>query len=194
VPADRLRENDSPPIQPDLERVKKSRAPDRRPAVRRAVGRHDRRMLIAACHQGLFMKRSSLACALALAAVPAFAQTTVGVSVYVDQPGVYGRIDIGRAPAPPVLIYPQPIIVQHRAAPAQQPPIYLHVPPGHAKHWSKHCGRYNACGHPVYFVQNTWYEQHYVPAQRHPADGPGKSGKDHGKGPDHGKGHGGKPG
>lgn len=31
------------------------------------------------------------ACALA----PAFAQTSVGVSIGINQPGVYGRIDIG---------------------------------------------------------------------------------------------------
>ena len=33
-------------------------------------------------------------------------------------------------------------------------PIYLHVPPGHAKNWRKHCAHYNACGQPVYF-ENT---------------------------------------
>ena len=32
-------------------------------------------------------------------------------------------------------------------------PIYLYVPPGHAKNWGKHCARYNACSQPVYFVQ-----------------------------------------
>src|SRR2546425_10235251 len=33
-----------------------------------------------------------------------------------------------------------PVVV---AEPVQ--PIYLHVPPGHAKHWRKHCHEYNAC-------------------------------------------------
>jgi hypothetical protein len=42
-------------------------------------------------------------------------------------------------------------------------PIYLHVPPGHAKNWRKHCREYNACGERVYFVQNDWYEREYVP-------------------------------
>ena len=32
-------------------------------------------------------------------------------------------------------------------------PLYLHVPPGHAKKWSQHCARYNACNRPVYFVK-----------------------------------------
>ena len=68
------------------------------------------------------------------------------------QPGIYGRIDIGNAPPPP-LIYAQPIIIQRPAVLVQQQPLYLHVPPGHAKKWSKHCGKYNACGQPVYFVK-----------------------------------------
>jgi hypothetical protein len=50
----------------------------------------------------------------------------------------------------------------YRAAMNRQP-IYLHVPPGHAKNWRKHCREYNACGERVYFVQNDWYEREYVP-------------------------------
>jgi len=45
-------------------------------------------------------------------------------------------------------------------------PIYLHVPPGHARHWARHCAQYNACGRPVYFVQDRWYNQVYVPHYR----------------------------
>ena len=41
-------------------------------------------------------------------------------------------------------------------------PIYLNVPPGHAKNWRKHCREYNACGERVYFVQNTWYDREYA--------------------------------
>ncbi|MES2412156.1 MAG: hypothetical protein V4614_00040 [Pseudomonadota bacterium] len=67
-------------------------------------------------------------------------------------PGVYGRIEFGTAP-PPAVIYPQPVIIQRPAVLVQQPPLYLHVPPGHAKKWSKHCAKYNACGQPVYFVK-----------------------------------------
>lgn len=67
-------------------------------------------------------------------------------------PGVYGRIEIGNAP-PPALIYAQPVIIQRPPVMVQQAPLYLHVPPGHAKNWSKHCRRYNACGQPVYFVR-----------------------------------------
>ena len=67
-------------------------------------------------------------------------------------PGVYGRIEIGNAPPPP-LIYAQPMIIYRQPVVVQQQPLYLHVPPGHAKKWSKHCARYNACGQPVYFFR-----------------------------------------
>ena len=42
------------------------------------------------------------------------------------------------------------------AVPVQ--PLYLHVPPGHAKHWRKHCHEYHACNRPVYFVRSAEYE------------------------------------
>ena len=67
-------------------------------------------------------------------------------------PGVYGRIEIGNAPPPP-LVYVQPVIIQRAPMLVEQQPLYLHVPPGHAKKWSKHCARYNACNRPVYFVR-----------------------------------------
>lgn len=85
--------------------------------------------------------------ATAQAAVPFVSATVEGALT----PGVYGRIDIGNAPPPP-LIFAQPVIIQRPAVYVQQQPLYLHVPPGHSKNWSKHCARYNACGQPVYFV------------------------------------------
>lgn len=90
------------------------------------------------------------------------AATDVGVSVNISQPGFYGRIDIGRAPQP-VLIYTQPVIIEHRAMPVMRQPIYLRVPPGHEKNWAKHCRKYSACGQPVYFVQDSWYREVYAP-------------------------------
>ncbi|MES2182625.1 MAG: hypothetical protein V4493_11065 [Pseudomonadota bacterium] len=45
----------------------------------------------------------------------------------------------------------------------ERPPIYLRVPPGHAKHWDKHCREYNACNERVYFVQDDWYNREYAP-------------------------------
>lgn len=47
-----------------------------------------------------------------------------------------------------------------------RPPIYLRVPPGHAKHWRKHCGEYNACGERTCFVRDDWYNREYVPRYR----------------------------
>lgn len=84
----------------------------------------------------------------------------VGVSVSIGQPGFYGRLDIGDYP-PPQLIYRQPIVIER--APVSRPPVYLRVPPGHAKNWRKHCHKYNACGERVYFVQDNWYNREYAP-------------------------------
>lgn len=137
------------------------------------------------------MKRILVAVTMVVAGASASAQN-VGVSVHVDQPGLYGRIDIGHVPSPPVLVYPQPVVIHQTPVVMQQQPIYLHVPPGHAKNWAKHCGKYNACGQRVYFVRDDWYQQQYVPAVRakqHKHDG--DHGKGHGKGGDKGgKGHG----
>lgn len=80
-------------------------------------------------------------CTLALA--PVLAQTSVGVSIGINQPGVYGRIDIGNFP-PPRLVYPQPVVIMPSPVAVHQRPIYLYVPPGHQKNWAKHCARYNA--------------------------------------------------
>jgi hypothetical protein len=38
----------------------------------------------------------------------------------------------------------------------------MHVPPGHAKNWRKHCRAYGACGERVYLVQNSLYARDYV--------------------------------
>lgn len=85
----------------------------------------------------------------------------VGVSVTVGQPGYYGRIDIGNFPQPQ-LLYAQPVVIERVPTVAVPQPVCLHVPPGHAKNWRKHCGRYNACGEPVYFVSDNWYNNVYA--------------------------------
>lgn len=101
-----------------------------------------------------------VAAMLAAAASTPVLAADVAVSLSVGQPGFYGQIDIGDYP-PPRLIYQQPRYVGRVAV--DRPPIYLHVPPGHSKNWRKYCRRYNACGEPVYFVQNSWYAREYVP-------------------------------
>lgn len=88
----------------------------------------------------------------------------VGVSVSIGQPGFYGQIDIGNYPQPE-LVYPEPVII-HRPVGVVYEPIYLRVPPGHQKRWGYYCGRYNACGRPVYFVQDRWYNDVYAPRYR----------------------------
>lgn len=125
------------------------------------------------------MKRLCLTLAAAALCASAWAGPDVGVSVDISQPGLYGRIDIGRASAPPVLVYAQPMIISAPPAVVVQRPIYLHVPPGHAKHWHKHCGRYDACGRPVYFVRDDWYRQHYTVRHDHRSDH--RHGHGHGK-------------
>lgn len=94
------------------------------------------------------------------AGAPALA-ADVGVSVHISQPGVYGRVDIGRFPQPQVLVA-QPVVVYQRPAAVVQP-VYMWVPPGHRQNWRRYCGAYNACGVPVYFVQDQWYDQHVYP-------------------------------
>lgn len=97
--------------------------------------------------------------AIAATATSAFA-ADVGVSVSIGQPGFYGQIDIGDYPQPRVL-YREPKLIKR--GPHNRPPIYMRVPPGHAKQWDKHCREYNACDQRVYFVQDKWYNQEYVP-------------------------------
>lgn len=108
------------------------------------------------------MKRLLIAVTIATATVatPILA-ADIGVSVSVGQPGFYGRLDIGDYPQP-MVIYQQPRHVE-RGVSIYRQPIYMHVPPGHAKNWRKHCGKYNACGERVYFVQDDWYNHEYVP-------------------------------
>ncbi len=109
-----------------------------------------------------------LAAALLISAGTTFA-ADVGVSVNIGQPGFYGQIDIGNQYPRPSLIYSQPVIIQQVQTVRQ--PLYLHVPPGHARNWRKHCAHYGACGTPVYFVQDNWYNTVYAPEYRRNRDG-----------------------
>src|ERR1700681_2783595 len=73
-------------------------------------------------------------------------------------PGVYGQVQIGND-RPPTVVYAQPMLIDPRYAPP--PPVYLHVPPGHARNWRQHCREYNACNRPVSFVRSQEYEPDY---------------------------------
>lgn len=151
------------------------------------------------------MKKLFVLLMAASAVGSAYAQASVGVSIGINQPGVYGRIDIGNLPAP-ALVLPQPVLIAPPRVVVERQPIYLYVPPVHQREWRVYCGRYNACGQPVYFVQDQWVRERY--AEQHPDWDHGRhkghkgherredrrddrhedEGHDHGKG--HGKGHG----
>ena len=107
------------------------------------------------------MKRIFVTAALVAATLsPAFAGTNVGVSIGINQPGVYGRIDIGNMP-PPVVVYSQPVIIAPSPVAVYQQPIYLYVPPVEQGNWGRYCSRYRACGQPVYFVRDSWVREQY---------------------------------
>ncbi len=132
------------------------------------------------------MTKVIYAALLGALAAPAFAGD-VGVSVSIGQPGFYGQLEIGNAPRPQ-LIYAQPVVIQRAPEYVSAAPIYLHVPPGHEKHWSKHCAAYNACGRSVYFVRDDWYNNQYVPHYQH-EHGDHGHGHDHDHDHDHDSGH-----
>jgi len=75
------------------------------------------------------------------------------------RPGVYGQVEYGDVR--PAVVYERPIVIHREREYVRAEPIYLHVPPGHAHHWAQHCGYYNACGRPVYFVRSEEYSPHY---------------------------------
>lgn len=123
--------------------------------------------------------KSLLAAALVALALPALA-ADVGVSISISQPGVYGRVDIGRFPQP-VVVLPQPVVVAAPTVVVRRDPVYLWVPDEHRRHWKRHCKHYRACGVPVYFVQDRWYQDHVMRDRR---------GGKHGRHDNPGRGHG----
>jgi hypothetical protein len=117
--------------------------------------------------------------------IPALA-ADVGISLSVGQPGFYGQLDIGSYPQPQV-IYLQPIAIE--PVPMDRPPVYLHVPPGYAKHWRRHCREYNACGERVLFVQDGWYNREYVPRYQEEHHDRGDENRDEHSDDHRGRGH-----
>ena len=121
------------------------------------------------------MKKIHLAVAAlaVIAAGAARAQVSVGASIGINVPGVYGRVDIGApAPgvafAPPPVVYEQPVIIAPTAVAVHQRPIYLYVPDAYQRDWRHHCAAYGACGQPVYFVREQWVHDRYI--QHYPND------------------------
>ncbi len=106
----------------------------------------------------------SLVCAGA--ATPAPVQAQINFRLRVGEPEYYGRIDT-RDYARPYLINQRAILVRPQPWGRRVQPIYLRVPPGHARNWNRHCHRYNACSVPVYFVRDDWYRNVVVPRARY---------------------------
>jgi hypothetical protein len=111
------------------------------------------------------MKKLFLATGIASLAFSGAALAQVGVSVNLGDPGFYGRVDIGDAPAPRFINRSPVVGIRVQGAPLP-PPIYLHVRPGYERDWRHHCREYDACGQPVYFVRHDWYTRTYVPHYR----------------------------
>ena len=137
--------------------------------------------------------RIATAALLALVGAAAQAQVSVGASINLNVPGVYGRVDIG-APtagvafvAPPV-VYEQPMIIAPTRVAIHQRPIYLYVPEAHQHDWAHHCAAYGACGQPVYFVREQWVHDRYV--EHYPHDHRfDHYDREHGYGPERGHEH-----
>ena len=96
----------------------------------------------------------------AAATLPAQAATNIGVSIGINAPGQYGRIDINNYPhavlstQSPVIYSPPPVVVY-------QQPIYLYVSPAQQANWGRYCKHYGACGQPVHFVREDWVRGEY---------------------------------
>lgn len=116
-------------------------------------------------HTSRFRWVSLVVAALGTAAPFAHAgDIDIGVSITGEiVPGVYGRVDLTNRPTPPPVVYAQPVLVEQAPGAESAPPIYLHVPPGHAKNWRKYCHQYHACNQRVLFVKSAEYEPGYRP-------------------------------
>ncbi len=123
----------------------------------------------------------------AAALLPAHAGTNIGVTIGINAPGQYGRIDINNYPQVQ-LVVPQAIVYSPSPVAIHQRPIYLYVPQGHQANWGRYCGRYSACSQPVYFVQESWVRDEY--RQEHDNRNGKKKFKNNSKGKSKGKDHG----
>jgi hypothetical protein len=101
------------------------------------------------CPVARLLALAAMAFAMPAPAAAAYQNSTAGGPL---RPGVYGRIEIGKS-APPPLIYDRPVVASRAPLPASVKPVYLYVPPGQVRKWARHCGKYQACDLPVYFVR-----------------------------------------
>jgi hypothetical protein len=94
---------------------------------------------------------SAAACAALAANAAADARFTNVTAGGVLRPGVYGRIQV-RDVTPP-LIHARPVVAERPLAHPPRAPVYLYVPAGQVRRWSRHCQKWDACDRPVYFVR-----------------------------------------
>jgi hypothetical protein len=106
------------------------------------------------------MKILAILTLAAAAVLPAQAATNVGVTIGINAPGQYGRIDINNYQRPMPMMQP-PVIYAPTPVAQYQRPIYLYVPQAHQANWGRYCGGYSACGQPVYFVPETYVRDEY---------------------------------
>ncbi len=103
--------------------------------------------------------------ALALGASTASADVDISVAIRGEiAPGVYGRVDLGGRPPPP-LVFARPVLIEQPPPHVVMEPVYLHVPPEHARAWRLHCHEYHACNRQVYFVKSQEYDPGYIRAK-----------------------------
>ena len=111
------------------------------------------------------MTISKLSIALGVAALSALAAQSAlaqNISLSINQPGVYGRIDIGEPVPQRAWVNPRPVIITQPPVVYERQPIYLYVPPQHSNNWGRYCGRYSACAQPVVFVQDSWVRDRHA--------------------------------
>lgn len=107
------------------------------------------------------VKLTALASLLFVGVAAQAAQPIINLNVGGElAPGVYGQVQFGNAPPPPV-VYAQPRVIVREPRGQELEPMYLHVPPRHSKNWRRYCREYEACGRQVYFVRSEEYEPGY---------------------------------
>ena len=124
---------------------------------------------------------------IALHTVPSASASDLDLNVILSgevRPGVYGQVQLGNAPRPAV-VYERPRVVVVDRHYEHEAPIYLHVPPSHARHWDRHCHDYHSCGRRVYFVRSQEYEPAYVEVHDHQPPPPHHHHRRHDHGPKH---------
>jgi hypothetical protein len=100
-----------------------------------------------------------------LAATPLFGVAQVNFNFSIGDPDYNGQIYFDNDQQP-LVMNATPIIAYPDQADIYAAPIYLRVPLYYYQNWQQYCGMYSACYVPVYFVQDNWYQQYYVPWYR----------------------------